>query len=57
MLAEEIAAGKAPSVTDDTMVVEYYMHKPSHMVMGSYYNLKVTTPEDLVFGNAILNNR
>ena len=57
MLADEIASGNAPAVTDDTMVVEYYMHKPAHMVMGSYYNLKVTTPEDLVLGNAILNNR
>lgn len=53
-LAQELEAGMAPSVTDDTMVAEYYMGVSSHMVMGSYYNIKVTTPEDLVLGKAIL---
>lgn len=53
-LALEQETGMAPSVTDDTMVAEYYMGVPSHMVMGSYYNIKVTTPEDLILGKAIL---
>ena len=53
-LASEQKKGTAPSVTDDTMVAEYYMGIPAHMVMGSYYNIKVTTPEDLVLGKAIL---
>lgn len=53
-LSLELEAGTAPSVTDDTMVAEYYMGISSHMVMGSYYNIKVTTPEDLVLGKAIL---
>lgn len=56
-LAEELETGTAPAVTDDTMVAEYYMKTPAHMVMGSYYNIKVTTPEDMVLGEAILNNR
>ncbi|MDO5410835.1 MAG: 2-C-methyl-D-erythritol 4-phosphate cytidylyltransferase [Lachnospiraceae bacterium] len=54
-LAQELEKGTAPAVTDDTMVAEYYMNCSAHMVMGSYYNIKVTTPEDLVLGTAILN--
>lgn len=53
-LAAEQASGNAPAVTDDTMVAEHYMDVRAHMVMGSYYNIKVTTPEDLVMGKAIL---
>lgn len=55
-LAEELECGTAPAVTDDTMVAEYYMDAPAHMVMGSYYNIKVTTPEDMVLGETILKN-
>ena len=53
-LHEDIIDGIAPSVTDDTMVAEYYMNVKSKMVMGSYYNIKVTTPEDMILGEAIL---
>lgn len=53
-LAEDQKSGTAPSVTDDTMVAKYYTGTSAHMVMGSYYNIKVTTPEDLVMGKAIL---
>lgn len=35
------------SVTDDTMVVEYYGHKV-YLYNGEYTNIKVTTPEDLI---------
>lgn len=34
-------------VTDDAMVVEQEMDLPVKMVLGSYENIKVTTPEDL----------
>lgn len=34
-------------VTDDAMVVEQQMGLPVKMVLGSYENIKVTTPEDL----------
>ena len=34
-------------VTDDAMVVERYSSCPVKMAMGSYRNIKVTTPEDL----------
>jgi len=40
-------------VTDDAMLVEK-LGKPVEMLMGSYFNLKVTSPEDLVLAEAIL---
>ncbi len=40
-------------VTDDTMVVEQYGNKV-YLYEGSYDNIKVTTPEDLVIGRQIL---
>lgn len=43
-------------ITDDTMVVERFMHVPVKMVSGSYRNIKVTTPEDLVLAEAFLQN-
>lgn len=56
-LAEQLREGTAPAVTDDTMVAEYYMGIHAHMVMGSYFNIKITTPEDLILGSAILSAR
>lgn len=41
------------SVTDDTMLIEA-LGKEVKIVAGSYFNIKLTTPEDLVFGKAIL---
>lgn len=43
---------KGVIVTDDTMLIEAMNRKVS-IVEGSYYNIKITTPEDLVFGRAI----
>jgi len=40
-------------VTDDAMLVEK-LGKPVEMLMGSYLNLKVTSPDDLVLAEAIL---
>lgn len=42
--------------TDDCGVVEYFEH-PVQLVLGSYDNLKITTPEDLVVAEAILRRR
>lgn len=39
--------------TDDTGIVEHY-GKSVYMVMGDYSNIKITTPEDMKFGEAIL---
>lgn len=46
-------AGKI-NITDDTMLVEHYLDIKSKIVEGSYNNLKVTTPEDIGFAEAIL---
>jgi 2-C-methyl-D-erythritol 4-phosphate cytidylyltransferase len=42
-------------VTDDTSIVEYCGHKV-YLYEGSYNNIKITTPEDLVIGEKILGN-
>lgn len=34
-------------ITDDTMIIERYLGKKTSVIMGSYCNIKVTTPEDL----------
>ena len=34
-------------ITDDSMVVEYASDTQIKMIMGSYNNIKITTPEDL----------
>lgn len=41
-------------VTDDAMVVEKLAHHPVRLVEGSYGNLKVTTPEDMILAEALL---
>ena len=45
------------NVTDDAMVVGMYYDIPIQMVRGSYTNMKVTTPEDLVLAEAFLKKR
>ena len=42
-------------ITDDAMVVEKQMGISVYMVEGSYNNIKITTPEDLVIARAFLN--
>lgn len=44
-------------ITDDAMAVERYGNTPVHILMGSYSNLKITTPEDLQIAEALLMNR
>ena len=34
-------------VTDDAMVVEYFLNQKVHLVYGSYENIKITNKEDL----------
>lgn len=42
------------NITDDAMVVEYFMGKRVKMLEGSYQNMKITTPEDLLIANSFL---
>lgn len=39
-------------ITDDTMIVERYLHQNTKVIQGDYSNIKVTTPDDL---DAVLN--
>ncbi|MCY6957336.1 2-C-methyl-D-erythritol 4-phosphate cytidylyltransferase [Clostridium brassicae] len=41
--------------TDDTMIVERFNHKV-YLYDGSYNNIKITTPEDLIIGEKILDS-
>lgn len=45
---------KAAKVTDDTMLVERYSDVRSKVIMGSYENIKITTPEDIEIANIFL---
>ncbi|MCU0652031.1 MAG: 2-C-methyl-D-erythritol 4-phosphate cytidylyltransferase [Candidatus Omnitrophica bacterium] len=47
--------GKSP-VTDDAMLVEKLGRKV-YLVLGSYNNIKITTPEDLLIAGAIIKGR
>lgn len=42
------------SVTDDAMVVETFTSHTIQLIPGSYTNMKITTPEDMAVGAAIL---
>ncbi|WMJ80316.1 2-C-methyl-D-erythritol 4-phosphate cytidylyltransferase [Clostridium sp. MB40-C1] len=41
--------------TDDTMIAEKFNHKV-YLYNGSYNNIKITTPEDLIIGEKILDS-
>jgi len=41
-------------ITDDVMVMERYAGRRSKMIPGSYDNIKLTTPEDMIIGETIL---
>lgn len=47
---EKLASFPETNVTDDAMVVEKMLHYPVQLVMGSYENIKITTPEDMKIG-------
>ncbi len=41
-------------ITDDAMVVEYFLNQKVYLVRGSYENIKITTPEDMAVAEALL---
>lgn len=56
------AAADGLKFTDDSSYVEYYLKKLGvechiNMVTGSYENIKITTPEDLLIAQAIVSSR
>lgn len=46
--------GSNINITDDAMVVEHTSNYPIKLIEGSYLNIKVTTPEDLIIGDIFL---
>lgn len=52
LILQAYAKFKKQEVTDDAMLLEK-MGRKVNVVPGSYHNIKVTTPEDLVIANAI----
>lgn len=54
MQEKESLAAKGIRITDDAMVVETLMDLPVKLVEGSYENIKITTPEDLLTAEAFL---
>jgi 2-C-methyl-D-erythritol 4-phosphate cytidylyltransferase len=45
------------TVTDDAMVVETWSKHRVKLIEGSYSNIKITTPEDMILGEAIIKGR
>ena len=54
LLNEDKLISDGVVVTDDAMVVEYFMSTPVKLVQGSYENMKITTPEDLEIAQIFL---
>lgn len=57
MEKEQELVGQCVQITDDAMVVEYMTEIKVRLVEGSYMNIKLTTPEDMVIAEAFLQNR
>jgi len=47
------SGGQKHQVTDDAMLVEK-LGRPVKMVMGSYQNIKITTPDDLIMAQGLI---
>ncbi len=54
MREKESLTAAGVKITDDAGVVELLMDRPVKLVEGSYRNIKVTTPEDIMVAEAFL---
>ena len=54
MQSKDSLAARGIKITDDAMVVESLTGHKVRLVQGSYENIKITTPEDLVIAEALL---
>ena len=52
--AYEMLKTEDTAITDDAMVLERIKGKKSKLIEGSYRNIKITTPEDLLIANVYL---
>ena len=51
---EEMQKTEDAAITADAMVLERTKGKKSKLIEGSYRNIKITTPEDLLIANVYL---
>lgn len=51
-----VLSGDTSGITDDAMVLEKYCDQKIKLVEASYNNIKITTPEDMLFGKAIIDS-
>ena len=49
--------GSMEEITDDAMVIETCTDRKIKLVEGSYENIKITTPEDLLIAERILTEK
>lgn len=56
---EELSCGTVSTegITDDAMLAERYMNEKIRIVEGSYENIKITTPGDMLFAEAVIGRR
>ena len=54
---EEMRKREMTGVTDDSMLVEELGLCQVKLVEGSYDNIKITTPEDLILAEKIIENK
>lgn len=52
---EQQLLSEGMKITDDAMVVETFTDTKIRLVEGSYENIKITTPEDLLIAESLLN--
>lgn len=51
---EQLFKNETDGITDDAMVVETFLKKKVTITEGSYENIKITTPDDLLLGKTFL---
>lgn len=51
---EKARSKNMQGITDDAMIIEKYQDIPVYVVEGSYENIKITTPEDILVAEKIL---
>ena len=49
---QKLMKERPTGITDDAMAVEYGRFAKVKLILGSYENIKVTTPEDIVIAEA-----
>ncbi len=55
-LYEEVEADRK-GITDDAMVYERFVKQPVKVVKGDYYNIKLTTQEDMILAQGIVKGK